>query len=1001
MDAAKKLGHDDKNPYFFSSGMFSENFINNVLDETENSFLREHWDSWQEGSFEKIYLQLKELWNEKRELLPGYKESQLEEEFIKPVLKLLGWDYLVQPSVDRYGKLLIPDYALFSSPKAKANASEIKDLKLFGYATALAEAKAWDIDLDGSKAKTASPSFQTTNYMVTTGVRWGILTNGLYWRLYCLDSKESHHSFYEINLEAILSTKARDKFRYFYSFFRKDAFVESPNLKASFVDLVFRDGEAYAGEIEERLKKRAFEIVEKIGQGFLHEKKVISDDELHTAYDMSLKLLFRMMFILNCEAKGVLDTSQSQAYFAYSLRSLCIKVRDENPKDWGSQAFNYGHLVRLLKLIAKGDERLGISRLGEELFSVECVKFFSANEIPDFIFNDILIQLAFKTEGKKQRFIDYSTLSVDHLGSIYEGLLEFNLILDSGKPKISATSKQRERSGSYYTQEPVVRLMAEKAISALLTKTTKAAQLLDLKIIDPAMGSGHFLMGALRYIEAQIQVKLLAGDSSLDVDTDKLSWMVLHKCIYGVDMNPTAVELAKYSMWIATAKKGMPLEPLDDQLVCFNSLTDKAGWKKNFSKIEFDCVLANPPYVAQKNSEEVEESGESEGQSDLYLEFFKSTLNGNIPLRAGGSFGYIIPDPFLVRGNAKQTREMLLDKNTLLSCIHATGLFPGIGVSNVILTGLRSSAKDDAEITFIRLDKSKQREEFFSTYKLPADCEEKTHKAHVFKTSEGFELTYLLTPADRKRFAQMVKSGATVFPKFKDRRGEEISKAKVNGAKSPNGIPIAIGGESIGQFEFRADAIVKVKADLVRKNLANYSPNKIMLQKSAPRFISAVDDGTLHKDGIVCTQAIYTLKKDDQTYWMDEYTLCSILNSDLANDWLFKRVTGYKLLQPHYEQQDLKTFPLPNLQNGNLNTLQFQKDRKSHLDSLKAGKKFQIDKDTAEEKVWAAISASAEFLQNMKFKARRDEAKEKELQAFLNDLVEFVYGFKKEVKLAA
>lgn len=999
MSIHEHLGHDEKNPYCNISGLFSEKFVNHILETSENPFIRQHWDVWQEDAYEKTYQRIRDLWVDKKDQLPLMKEAELEDEFVREVLKILGWEYRVQPSIERYGKLSIPDYALFTSKAAKEKSIAMDDLKLFASASVIAEAKAWSVDLDGGKTKSASPAFQIYNYTAVTKVRWGILTNGLNWRLYCADSNGGHHSFFEINLESLLSTKSRDKFRYFYCFFRREAFEISPSLRQSFVDVAFSDAETYGVEVEESLKKRAFEIVEKISQGFLYGKGAVSEEELQITYDLSLQLLFRLIFTLNCEASGVLDTSLSQSYFAYSLRNLALKIRDENPKDWGNQSFSYSHVIKLMKLVSKGDERLGVTKLSDELLDPDATKYFANNEIPDFLFNEILSQLAFKREGKTNWFIDYSTLGVDHLGSIYEGLLEYELTYKGGKVVISADAVQREKSGSYYTQEPVVKMMTDSALKLATNKSKDAKALLEIKVLDPAMGSGHFLAGATRWLEAAIQTRLNEGDHSLDEYADEISTAVLRNCIFGIDINKTAVELAKYSLWIATAKRGKALASLKNKFVCFNSLVDKKSYVTKLGNQKFDCVLANPPYVAQKDSEEVESSGESEGQSDLYLEFFKSTMLGDIPLKASGVFAFIIPDPFLVRGNAKSTRAVLLDENRLVSVVHATGLFPKVGVSNVILTGTRDLPNAEDEISFVRLDQKQQRDELFKTARIPEDCRTWTHKLHNFRQSEGRELTYLIEAADRKRFAKMSSGTTTITPHFKDRRGEEISKAKVNAAKSPNGIPIAIGGESVGPFEFRAESIVKVKPELIKKDIAAYSPIKIMLQKSSPKFVAVVDDGKLHKAGVVCTQAIYTLRKASATFWMDEWALCAILNSKLANDWLFKRVTGYKLLQPHFEQNDLKSFPLPSMPSFSI--LQFHKVRKSFDAKLSSKQSFSITAESTDEDVWAAISAVSEFVHSAKAKARRDEKREKDLTEFLNSLVELSFGFQKAVKLAA
>jgi len=230
------------------------------------------------------------------------------------------------------------------------------------------------------------------------------------------------------------------------------------------------------------------------------------------------------------------------------------------------------------------------------------------------------------TDGKRE-FVDYRTLGVRHLGSIYEGLLEYQPRY-AGEPMVAVREDKGERwvkaaevpegarvvvrrgvgqvyletdrgerraTGSYYTPQYIVEYIVEQAVGPLVKeavervkargkqakgKAARAAagrslveEVLRLKILDPAMGSGHFLVEVTEYL-----ARALATDpyveTGVPAEEDLTHWKrrVVERCIYGVDRNRLAVELAKLSLWLATVAEDKPLSFLDHHLQCGDSL---------------------------------------------------------------------------------------------------------------------------------------------------------------------------------------------------------------------------------------------------------------------------------------------------------------------------------------------------------------------------------------------------------------------------------------------
>ena len=642
--------------YFNNHGLFSDPFLTHHLPDLEtkgtsdagSKYLNKYWNApAYEGveNFNHVYSQILSLWDQYGDLLPTYNEAQLEERWIKPILKLLGWTYEVQDGKTKRAKRNIPDYSLFESEAGYLNAKKTKtDEAYFKHVLAVADAKAWRLSLDGTGTTASNPAYQITRYMEHAGVPWSILTNGRFWRLYSTRSNSKHTTFYEINLESLLVKRDDAQFRFFYNFFRKDAFVRGSASNQCFLDVVFEQGVYYAKDIEENLKKRVFEVVESIAKGFVGNANTLSDTQLRQAYEHSLYYLFRLMFVLNCESKGLLAVDRTSDYYEYSLRKLItgLKEQFDGSQNWSAQNRTYALINDLFDLLAKGDQRIGVFGFGEEVFASGDKKFYETHKIPDHYLNSALVQLAcdYSKDGFDLQFIDYKRLSEDHLGSLFEGLLEYELkyadrkmairktgkvvdwtdltqvqrggleTINIGQLYLSSGSGERKATGSYYTPQYIVDAMVESALHDLTADKTPK-DFLALRVCDPAMGSGHFLLGAVKYLEERVQAFIYTHETEAPFEIEAIRWQILANCVYGVDFNPLAVELSKFSLWMYTARRGFKLEPLSDQLKVGDSLVEHFSsyeknfdWKKEFFESKgfdgFHAIIGNPPWDTVK-----------------------------------------------------------------------------------------------------------------------------------------------------------------------------------------------------------------------------------------------------------------------------------------------------------------------------------------------------------------------------------------------------------------
>jgi hypothetical protein len=365
---------------FNNVGLFSDHFLTKRLP-TESPL----WSSEKAAArnvLEKILAQYKKF----QSTYKAANEAQTEADFIRPVLELLGYPYIVQTNLKHKGKSNQPDYALFPDDKTKKEAGsfKIKEQEAFyGKALAICDAKYWarplDIKLSDKKDTftNINPSFQIVNYLVGADVDWGILTNGKLWRLYCQKAPSRSSTFYEVDLEELLLDNGVESFLYFFLFFRKEALLKDSNGK-TFLDHVLEGSTHYASTLSGSLKDKVFDkIFPLLARGFVHYRKkelgvqIETEESLKDIYSATLTLLYRLLFILYAEARDLLPVEQ-QSYQHYSLARLKQKVADLQDKKSTLTELStdlWSDLDTLFKIVDAGDPKLNVPTYNGGLFS--------------------------------------------------------------------------------------------------------------------------------------------------------------------------------------------------------------------------------------------------------------------------------------------------------------------------------------------------------------------------------------------------------------------------------------------------------------------------------------------------------------------------------------------------------------------------------------------------------------------------------------------------------
>ncbi|HDY66430.1 MAG TPA: hypothetical protein ENH85_01420 [Candidatus Scalindua sp.] len=627
-----------------------------------------------EGTLEGI----KRVWDKK--YFSSLNEPQLRKHFLDKVFETLGWTIDVEPPTPSGEWSKHPDYALFHTREDLKLAQKTTREKYFKKSLCIGEAKRWGRPLDKKLKEEKdpfeiqNPSLQISRYLWLTGVKWGILTDGKYWRLYERETSKRLDIFYEIDLENLIENGTIEDFKYFYLFFQRVAFPY-------FVEKVYKGSIDYAEAVGEELKENVYQALKILAEGFLktpgNNLKVTHLKEIH---DNSLIFLYRLLFILYAEYRGLLPIGENRLYTeSYSLDALKKEVAGRLDRNEPIAASTHGYwnkLKELFEIINIGNSELGVPPYNGGLFDLDKHELLEKQRLGDLY---IVNAIDFISRSSDKAYIDYGSLETRHLGSIYEGLLEYKLkiseedivpIKEKGKvlfiplekaKKIKKTIKEKEivrkgkiylvtdkgerkATGSYYTPDYIVKYIVENTLSPLIGKKKEKVvkkvqevkekvkkargynrealerelrkvegslldEILSIKVLDPAMGSGHFLVEATDFLAMEL-LKVLSGEPIEDLPGEKviketiepyyskeseeedIRWArreVVEKCIFGVDLNPLAVELAKLSLWLYTVAKNRPLNFLDHHLRCGNSLI---GTKIN--------VLATFPELKKK-----------------------------------------------------------------------------------------------------------------------------------------------------------------------------------------------------------------------------------------------------------------------------------------------------------------------------------------------------------------------------------------------------------------
>ena len=607
-----------KEPVLLSNG------IKNVINKLQNSNI--YFDN--RGLFASNYLETR-LLNEKKEQIAKLFDtikSNLNNN-TKAILKELGWK-LNNTEISRYDNVsvVITDKDNFS----------IRE-----------------------KGQNVVPSYIAISELSNSA--WVILTNGKRWRLYTNRVSSSTTNYFEIILD-----NNEQKIKYLIALFGFDSYIDKTG--RTDIDYFFDEGKNYAKKIEDDIADKIMKhdgLFVDIIKGIIDFDNNVqyTKQDLEAAKQDALKILYRLWFLAYAEATNLLPVKNSK-YAEISLQNIRTKLDSYNDEDYDC----WENVLKIFNGVRNGSPEHNLPQYNGHLFAIK--PSIDNSQIKNKFFVHALNELL----KQDDEIIDYGNFSVRHLGHIFENLMEYsplqsthNLLLRINskgvqevktekesthsikKGDIYLVSKKgivdRKTTASYYTPEEIVTFLVEKGLEPIFTErkkhikndikrynknknkeNTKACidRLLDIQVLDPAMGSGHFLVETLNRITTWVtnilrkypnhplnqdiekerntvikeqNSKGITIDENLLTNDVLLKRKIMKRCIFGVDINPMAVDLTKLSLWLDSFAIGVPLTYMDHHIKVGDS-TMGMFWgdlkdKKNTSLDEYDVDISD------------------------------------------------------------------------------------------------------------------------------------------------------------------------------------------------------------------------------------------------------------------------------------------------------------------------------------------------------------------------------------------------------------------------
>lgn len=477
------------------------------------------------------------------------------------VLREIGPSASARTVYDRVVLPLVRELGFHVSPAAGGSSDAVRAvLQVDRRAAAALLVVAWDRD--------AGPAWRDgVRLGIGSGVRWCLCANGCVLRV--LDARRTYSRRYvQFDVGAVVADPAA--FEIFWRLLHAGAF---PPGSIAALDMAVAASESHRNAVRASLQHGVREALAALVEAFARARR--RSGPSMAIFDDSLVVVYRVLFLLFAEARGLVPAWHPTYRESYTIESLRDPVERElrPPGLWES-------LQAIARLAHRGCRAgsLEVTAFNGRLFSPAHAPLAETLRLDDGPVRDALLALTTRTQDGARRRIAYADLGVEQLGGVYEGVLDFEPRWSDARRRsvVLVEAGHRKAAGAFYTPRSLTEYLVRRTLAPLVSAAAPE-QILAVRVLDPSMGSGAFLVAACRYLAAAYEAALLrdgARDAADIEEADRAGFrrLVAQRCLFGVDINPMAVQLGRLSLWLATLAASHPLTFLDHHLRTGNSL---------------------------------------------------------------------------------------------------------------------------------------------------------------------------------------------------------------------------------------------------------------------------------------------------------------------------------------------------------------------------------------------------------------------------------------------
>ena len=443
-----------------------------------------------------------------------------------------------------------------------------------------------------STDRARSPAIALQDYLnERDDALWGLVTNGTHLRLLRDNASLTRPAHIEADLAQIFANEDAASFAALWLIVHRSRFGAAGTPATDCALERWRDAGAREGEAaRDRLAGQVEAALRVLGSGFLEANPDLAERlrsgamPLTTWFNELLRLVYRLIFLMVAEDRHLLHPANARAsarrLYAEGYSLAALRAQSVRGATWDRHHDRYEGMKIVFRALAAGEDALGLPALGG-LFGADRLPSLESARLRNRAFMEAVYRLSWLSDRGGMVPVNWRAMETEELGSVYETLLELQpQLADEGRVLVFASDvseqkgNQRKTTGSYYTPDSLVQALLDTALDPVLDRTEAedpAEALLGLSVIDPACGSGHFLLAAARRIATRLARVRAEGTPSL-ADFRHALRDVVRSCIHGVDRNPMAVELTKVALWIETVDPGLPLGFLGAQIRCGDAL---------------------------------------------------------------------------------------------------------------------------------------------------------------------------------------------------------------------------------------------------------------------------------------------------------------------------------------------------------------------------------------------------------------------------------------------